>query len=341
VKAARIHSWGGDLVIEDVPEPDLRDGEVLVESAACGVGLTVLNYVRGDLGNDPNDLPRVPGHELVGRIVKVGAGVEPEREGELVAAFFYLFCGRCSHCLAGKEDLCENLAGFVGVQRDGGYAERVSLPARNAIRLPDNIDPILATVVNDAVATPVHVAGLARIGPGQRVAVVAAGGGVGMHMVQVAQLFGAEVAGLDVTEEKLAFLEEELGVIPIESSDFMKVTLPAAWDGKADVVVDFLGRRESLRWALGALAGDGRLVTLTTFRDVNFPITPREMVLSQLSILGSRYCTRAEFDLAARLVAGGRVRPVIGRREPIAQVGKIHEDLRTGRLLGRGAVVWE
>jgi len=341
VKAARIHSWGGDLVIEDVPEPDLQDGEVLVDVAACGVGLTVLNYMRGDLGNDPNDLPRVPGHELVGRIVKVGPGVEREREGELVAAFFYLFCGRCPRCLAGKEDLCESLAGFVGVQRDGGYVERVSLPARNAIRLPDNMDPVLATVVNDAVATPVHVAGLANIGPGQRVAVVAAGGGVGIHMVQVAQLFGAEVAGLDVTNQKLAYLEGELGVIAVESSDFGAVTMPERWDGKADVVVDLLGRPESLRWALGALAGDGRLVTLTTFRNVNFPITPREMVLSQLSILGSRYCTRAEFDLAARLVAGGQVKPVIGRREGIANVHEIHEDLRTGRLLGRGAVVWQ
>lgn len=341
MKAARIHRWGGDLLLEDVPEPGLRDGEVLVEIAACGVGLTVLNYVRGDLGNDPNDLPRVPGHELVGRIVAVGPGVEPEREGELVAAFFYLFCGRCRHCLAGEEDVCEKLAGFLGVQRDGGYAERVSLPARNAIRLPDNIDPVLATVVNDAVATPVHVAGLARLGPGQRVAVVAAGGGVGVHMVQVAQLFGAEVAGLDVTEEKLVYLEEELGVIPIESSDFAKVTLPAAWDGKADVVVDLLGRPESLRWSLGALASKGRLVALTTFRDVALPISPRELVLSQLAVLGSRYCTRAEFDLAARLVAGGRVRPVIGRRERIAKLHEIHEDLRAGRLLGRGAVVWQ
>jgi D-arabinose 1-dehydrogenase-like Zn-dependent alcohol dehydrogenase len=65
------------------------------------------------------------------------------------------------------------------------------------------------------------------------------------------------------------------------------------------------------------------------------------MVFSQLAILGSRYCTRAEFDLAARLIAGGRVKPVVGRRERIAKVHEIHEDLRTGRLLGRGAVVWQ
>jgi propanol-preferring alcohol dehydrogenase len=327
-------------VVEEIPDPKPAAGEVVVEVIACGVGLTVLNYVRGDLGSDPDDLPRVPGHELVGRISEVGAGVEPERSGELVAAFFYLFCGRCARCLAGQEDLCDNLAGWVGVQRDGGYAERVSLPARNAIRLPEELDPVLATVINDAVATPVHVAGLARIRPGQRVAVVAAGGGLGVHTVQVAQVFGAEVAGLDVGQEKLAFLEEELQAFPIESSDFSRARLPDAWGGQADVVIDFLGRPESLRWGLEALARDGRLVTLTTFRDTEFPVSSRELVLSQLSIIGSRYCTRAEFDFAARLVAAGRVRPVIGRREGLAKVDEIHQDLRAGRLLGRGALIW-
>ena len=340
MKAGRIHRWGGDLLVEDVTNPEPGADEVLVEVIACGVGLTVLNYMRGDLGGDDSHLPRVPGHELVGRVVEVGAGVEAVRKGELVAAFFYLFCGRCPHCLAGAEDLCDNMGGYLGVHRDGGYAERVILPARNAIRLPDGVDPVAATVINDAVATPVHVARLAGIRPGERVAVVAAGGGVGIHAVQVARVFGAEVAGLDVGSEKLAYLDEELGVFAIDSSDFERVELPPAWDGKADVVIDFLGRPESSRWALDALARDGRLVMLTTFRDREFPISSRELVLSQLSILGSRYATRGEFELAARLAASGRVRAVIGRREPIERVSEIHADLRAGRLLGRGALVW-
>jgi propanol-preferring alcohol dehydrogenase len=340
VKGGRIHRWGGELVVEEIPDPKPAPGEVVVEVIACGVGLTVLNYMRGDLGSEPGDLPRVPGHELVGRITEVGPGVEPERLGELVAAFFYLFCGRCARCLAGQEDLCDNLAGWLGVQRDGGYAERVSLPARNAIRLPEGLDPVQATVINDAVATPVHVAGLARIRPGQRVAVVAAGGGLGVHTVQVAQVFGADVAGLDVGQEKLAYLEEELRAFPIDSSDFGRARLPEAWGGQADVVIDYLGRPESLRWGLDALARDGRLVTLTTFRDTRFSVSSRELVLSQLSILGSRYCTRSEFDFAAGLVAAGRVRPVVGRREGLAKVDEIHADLRAGRLLGRGVLVF-
>src|SRR5207302_9279290 len=129
------------------------------------------------------NLPRVPGHELVGSIVEVGAGVDPARRGELVTAHFYLFCGRCQRCLAGREPVCDNLRGWVGVDRDGGYAELVSLPGRNAVELPAGLDPILATTVADAMATPVHVCRRAGVQPGERLAVIAAGGGVGVHMV--------------------------------------------------------------------------------------------------------------------------------------------------------------
>ncbi len=340
MEAARIHAWGGELVVERVPEPRPGPGEVLVQVLACGVGLTVLNCIEGHLGADPDDLPRVPGHELVGRIVETGPGVDPSRQGELVSAYFYLFCGRCARCLAGQEDLCLNLEGWIGVDRDGGYAQLAALPERNAISLPPGLDPVEATVIADAVATPVHVSRLARIWPGDRVAVIAAGGWLGIHMVQVARLFGAEVVGLEAALAKRRYLEQELRVAAVDSTDFHSVRLPSGWEVGADVVVDFLGRRESLTWALEALGPDGRLVTLTTFPGVDFPVSPRRMVFSQLAILGSRYATRGEFALAARLVAEGRVRPVIGRREHVAEVRAIHDDLRRGRLLGRGVLAW-
>ena len=339
MKALRLREWGGRPLLEEVPEPIPGEGEVLVEVAACGVGLTVLNCMRGDLDDDPSHLPRVPGHELVGTITAAGPGVDRGRVGERVAAYFYLFCGTCPGCLAGSESLCRNLAGWVGVHRDGGYAQRAVLPARNALALPEGLDPVLATVVPDAVATPVHVSRLARIQPGDRVAVIAGAGGVGVHMVQVARAYGARVAGLDVEPAKLAFLAQQLGVAAVDSSSFESIDLPAAWGGRADVVVDLLGRVESLRWGLEVLDLGGRLVTLTTFRDVVLPCSPRDLVFAQLSVLGSRYASRYEVHLAARLVAEGRVRPVVSRRETLDTVESIHEDLRAGRLLGRGALV--
>jgi len=340
VRAGRIHRWGGELRLEEVPDPRPSEDEVLVRVEACGVGLTVLNCIRGDLGDDAADLPRVPGHELVGTIVEAGVGVSPGRRGERVTAHFYLFCGRCPRCLAAQEPLCDNLAGWVGVDRDGGYAELVALPERNAIALPPGLDPVLATTIPDAVATPVHVCRRAGVRPGERVAVIAAGGGVGIHMVQVARVYGADVAGLEVASEKLDYLERELGVAAIPSPDFAAVELPAAWNGRSDVVVDLLGTNESLRWGVERLAAGGRLVTLTTFRGVDFPVSSRQLVFGETAIVGSRYASRQELVLAAGLLAGGRVRPVVGRREPLERVAAIHEDLRAGRLLGRGALVW-
>ena len=93
MKAAWIEQWGGPLQYGERSEPRVAAGEVLVDVEACGVGLTVLNCIRGDLGAAPENLPLIPGHELVGRIRQVGAGVAGDRIGERVMAHFYLFCG--------------------------------------------------------------------------------------------------------------------------------------------------------------------------------------------------------------------------------------------------------
>ena len=307
---------------------------------ACGVGLTVLNCIRGDLGT-PDGLPRVPGHELVGVVAAAGPGVPAERVGARVAAYFYLCCGRCRRCLAGEEPMCERHAGYVGVHRDGGYAERAVLPALNAIPLPASIDPVLATAIPDAIATPVHVARRAAIGPRDRVAVIAAAGGVGAHMVQVARLFGAQVAGLEATPAKLGFLEDELRVPAVDSSDFGAVSLPAGWEGGPDVVVDLLGSAESLQWSLRALGPSGRLVLLTTFPGRSVELSPRRAVLGELSVLGSRYAGRAELAFAAALVAEGRIRPIVSERVSADGLDALHERLRRGELVGRGALVWD
>ena len=340
MRGRRIARWGGPAELELLPEPAPGDGEVLVRVEACGVGLTVLNCMAGDLGDAPEDLPRVPGHELVGTIVEAGSGVPGERVGERVAAYFYLFCGRCPACLAGREPLCERLAGFLGVHRDGGYAELATLPERNAIPLPDGIDPVIATTIPDAIATPVHVAERAAIAPGERVAVIGAGGGVGIHMVQVARERGAEVAALDAAPAKLGWLRDELGVPAIDSSDFAAASLPASWRRGADAVVDLVGNEASASWALGSLAPGGRLVALTTFRETTFAVGSRALVLAEASILGSRYASRHELIRAGRLVAEGRVRPVVGARATLDDVDEIHGALRSGELLGRGALVF-
>jgi D-arabinose 1-dehydrogenase-like Zn-dependent alcohol dehydrogenase len=337
----RIVEWGVDPVWQrfDVGSPG--PGEVLIAVEACGIGLTVLNMIRGDLSDDRATLPRVPGHELVGRVLDAGRGVDRELVGARVTTYVYLFCGTCPECVAGLEDRCRRLAGYVGVHRDGGYAPYTVLPARNVIPLGEEVDPVAATVIPDAASTSVHVCrSRARVGPGDRVAVIGAGGGVGIHAIQVAAIYGARVAGLDVEDDKLAAIEE-LGARPVASDDFGNLE-PELWVGeRPTVVVDFVGSADSLGWALKAVESGGRVVVLTTFRDVTAILDPRLLVMAEASVIGSRYATRHEVRLAASLVAEGRVRPMIGATTGPADVAEVHERLRMRRIVGRGALTWD
>lgn len=334
-----LRRFGGEPQLETVPDPEAGPGEVMVDVVACGVGLTTRNCLRGDLGDDPAFLPVVPGHELVGTVSATGDGVDDGLLGQLVTAHFYLFCGRCRRCLGGQEPLCPYGSGVIGVQRHGGLAERVALPAHNLVPLPEDLDPVDATVVPDAVATPVHVADRAAITAGDRVAVVGAGGGVGAHMVQVAAARGAAVAGLDVDPGKLAFLADELGVAAVDATRLRSAALPARWGGQADVVVDLVGTADTVGWSLDHLDAGGRVVLLTTFPEVVATIAPRQLVFGQLSVLGLRYASRVDLGRAADLVAEGRVRPVVGERSDLAGAPVLLERLGRNQVLGRGAVV--
>lgn len=339
MKAQVIHDWGGPLSYEERPRPIPRANEVLVAVRACGVGLTVLNYVNGNLGK-PDDLPRVPGHELAGVIAEVGPGVAGVRVGDPVFGYFYLTCGKCDVCRAGRDSLCRQHTGFVGVHRDGGYAEFVALPEANVLPLPEGVSFIDATAIPDAIATPYHVCAVrAAVRPGDRVMVMGAGGGVGIHLVQMARLFGGEVVAVDVDDRKLAKCRE-LGAIAGVNFRAQDAEAQArkALGGGASVAVDFVGSEATLEWAFRLVGPGGRLAVLTTFPGVSLRIEPRRLVSEELTVMGSRYCGRAEAMAAARLVREGRITPIISEIRPLAEVESIHAMLRKGTLLGRGAV---
>jgi D-arabinose 1-dehydrogenase-like Zn-dependent alcohol dehydrogenase len=319
---------------------DLLPGEVRLRVLACGVGLTVLNAIRGDLRGDREiALPRVPGHEICGEVIEVAPDVRQLRRGDRGVVYFYLTCGSCWYCATGREPLCERLAGFVGVDVDGGYADEAIVPARNLVPIPHGLDPAGATAIPDAIATPVHVCETrASVRPGEIVAVVGAGGGVGIHLVQVAIVYGARVVAIDVTDEKRSLAlatGAELAFGPgVEPAEIVRRA------GRApDVVVDTVGSAETFEWSLTALGRGGRLVVLTTFPGSVVAASAPQLVFDEAALIGSRYASYADVRLAIRLVADGSVRPVIGAIVPLARVEELHARLRERSLPGRGAVV--
>src|SRR5207248_7392454 len=140
-------------------------------------------------------------------------------------------------------------------------------------------------------------------------------------------LFGAAVAGMDVSDEKLAAVEE-LGAIAVRSGDFAEVDRRIWAVGGPTVVVDFIGTPDSFAWAQRAIEPGGRIIAMTSFPNVHADVEQWQLVENELAILGSRYATFREVQLAAELVATGRVRPIIGLTTPPSEVIQIHERLR-------------
>ena len=341
MKAQVLREPGTPFVSETLPDPTPGPGEAVARVLACGAGLTI-HHVRA--GRVPVEYPRVIGHEVAGEIVATGAGVTGLSAGDPVTVYFYLTCGHCKWCRSGRENLCENWGGYVGRHVDGGYAEYIKLPARNFIKLPEGLDhtanPAEIGVVTDAIATPVKLLRRARITPNDTVAVVGAGGGLGLHMVMVACWAHAQVIAVDTTADKLQACRDAGAADVVDASrcDVAEALLELT-DGKGiDVAIDFVSSTATLEAAASALGRGGRLVTLGgTGQD--FRASSMAMLTKELEFLGSRYATRQDVIDSLELVARGEIRPIVTETRPLEEAEALHERLEKGLITGRAALL--
>ena len=278
------------------------------------------------------------GHELAGTVVEVGAGVSWWAVGDRVTASFYLLCGVCDMCANGRESLCRNFGGYYGLAVDGAFAEQAIVPAHSLVAVPDGCDLRAAGIVADAVATPYHVASQ-RIGvqPGQNLAVIGAGGGIGVHMVQVARAFGATVFGVERDPGKLAELQSR-GLIDVAvdaGSDSWPDDLEKAAGGRLDAVVDMVSSQQTIDGSIRALGRAGTYVVVGFQPDAQIVVAPNRVLHDELVITGNRYATRAEIARSLDLVAAGRVRPVIGLEVALADLEDAFRAIRANSVFGR------
>ncbi len=335
-----LEEFGGKLkaTVRSVPEPGA--GEVLVRVVACGAGLTLESIRLGHLGGST---PRIMGHEFSGTVAALGAGVDGWREGDPVTGSFYLFCGNCVMCASGRETLCINNKGNIGAKIDGAFAEYVVVPARNLVRIPEGVIVREAGVIADAVATPYHIAReRARIIPGQRVAVIGAGGGVGVHMLQVAKAFGAFVIAVERDPDKLSRLQEfEIDALVDAASESWQADLVKVADGQLDACIDFVGTPVTTASGIAALGRGGTFVIvgvlpgLRSDKGAVLTADPMYLINKEITLMGTRYATRAEIARSLGLVRDGKVKPVIGASFPLAQAEDALEAIRRNQVFGR------
>ena len=331
------------LRMADMPVPEPGPGQVLVRVGACGLGLT-LAWNRKDrlvaTKAEPKT-PRVIGHEAAGEVVALGSGATRFAEGDTVAAYYYLSCGACRWCDRAREDLCERLTGYVGTQVDGALAEYMVLPEHNLLPVPAGVSHLDAAVTTDAIATPLHIL-TARVDlrPAETVVVVGGGGGVGVHVVQLAAGLGGHVVAVDVDDAKLA-LAEEAGAAEVINARTDRVAEEVRRrTGGADVVVELVGTAESLGESFESLAVGGRLAFVGSYDPTaELSINPRRLTAGELVLTGSRYCTRREVAEALELVAQGHVRPVVTRTTGLAGADDLLRAVERNEVAGRAAAV--
>ncbi|MGI0078216.1 MAG: alcohol dehydrogenase catalytic domain-containing protein [Nitrososphaerales archaeon] len=337
-----VKTWGNNLKLEEREIPEPGPGEALVRVRACGVGLTVSNFLIGEFTRDEKMLPRIPGHEIAGEIAELGPDTLGFSRGDRVLVYFYLHCNRCTFCFQGLQPLCLNFGGFVGVQIDGGYAEYIKVPVNNLLPLPEGLSFKDATVINDAVATPVHVMRQrAEAKPNDDIMIIGAGGGVGIHAVQVAKIFGARVIGVDIDDGKLESVRQYGAewVINAKTKSLGTEAKRLTGGKGVEAVVDFVGSKETLTQGYQSLARRGRLINMTIHPDVTLEISPRNLVNEEVVVTGSRYTTKLEFTMASEFVRSGKVKPVISNSTGFEGVEALHEALSGNRMLGRGVLL--
>lgn len=335
MRAVVLEEWGGPLTVETVERPEPGPAEVEVEVRACGVTRTIENAVQGGLAADPSLLPLIPGHEFAGVVRRVGDGVTEVDPGTRVVAYFYLTCGACDACRRGDTAQCTDFGGWYGVNRDGAYAETAVIPADNLLPLPADAGFAAGAIAADGLATPLHVCERADIDDSDTVLIIGAAGRIGIHLAQLAALRGAHVIGAEVGEDRLAHVDDRTPdhVHPIDArgDDFaarLRDAVPYA-DGPT-VVVDTVGDTRTLQAAWDGLGMGGRVVSLTTHHERVHDAPLREYVVKEGGLLGSRYATKNEVVRAARLLADGRIDPIVTETVGLEDVPSVHDRIRTG-----------
>jgi len=258
MKAVRMMKAGRPLEMQEIPIPGVGEKDILVRVHAAGICHSDAHYRAGRSRVEP--LPLTLGHEVAGIVEKIGAGVRELNPGDRVCLHYNITCGDCYYCASGNEQFCVAVR-MLGHHVDGGYAEYVAVPARNALLLPAEIPFEAGATLMCASATALHALRKARLRGGETVAVFGVGG-LGLSAVQLARALGAvDVFAVDIMPEKLD-LAALYGAIPISAAGLGPVEeIRRQTNGRGvDVALELVGLPTTMSQAVGCLAPLGRAV---------------------------------------------------------------------------------
>ena len=335
MKAVRFHRHGGPEVLqyEDAPDPVRRGDEVLVRVKACALNrLDIWERLGPPIVKV--ELPHISGSDVAGI-------VEEAPEGEIQKGMEVIVnpgtgCGRCEECLSGRDNRCRRYS-ILGEHVDGGYAELVSVPAKNAIPKPERMDFSQAASIPLVFLTAYHMlVTRASIQAGETVLVLGAGSGVGTAAIQIAKAFGANVIATAGSDGKLR-KAVELGadyVVNHSTQDVVQETKKYTAGRGADVVIEHPGKATWDR-SIRSVARGGRIAICgaTTGYD---PVTDLRYVFSkEISIFGTWMGGGGELFRVLELFKQRRLRPVVDMSYPLARAAEAQTRMEKGEHFGK------
>ena len=332
MKAAVVEAFGKPLVLREWETPTPNAGQILVKTEACGVCHTDLHAARGDWPVTPTP-PFIPGHEGIGLVAAIGAGVKNVKEGDRVGVpWLYSACGHCEYCLSAWETVCGS-AQFGGYTVNGGFADYILADPSYVARIPDGLSAVDAAPIICAGVTTYKGIKEAATKPGDWV-VVSGAGGLGHLAIQYAKAMGLHVCAVDIDDGKLAhalLMGADVTVnakLPDAVEQVKKAT-----DGGAHGVLITAPSLAAFKQGVAMTRKRGTCV-LTGLPSGEFPFPLFDVVLNCITVRGSLVGTRKDMAEALAFAAEGKVKADI-ELQPLSAINQVLNRLERGEVAAR------
>lgn len=332
MQAAVVEAFGKPLVLREQSVPVPGPGQILVRTEACGVCHTDLHAARGDWPVKPVP-PFIPGHEGIGIVVALGAGVTIVKEGDRVGVpWMYSACGHCEYCLSAWETVCPEIQ-FSGYTRNGGFAEYILADPNYVAHIPDGLSAVQAAPIICAGITTYK--GLKETGarPGEWVAVSGVGG-LGHLAVQYAKAMGLRVCAVDVDDDKLAHARALGAELLINARERDPITaLKDGTGGGAHGVLITAPSLTAFNQGVAMTRRHGTCV-LVGLPPGDFPLPLFDVVAACITVRGSFVGTRKDMAEALAFAADGKVKADI-ELQPLSAINDVFDRLEHGKVPSR------
>lgn len=340
MKAARLHTYGQPLVLDEVPAPKPSPGQVVIKVEGAGFCHSDLHIIDGEI----QVLPRMPltlGHENAGTVAATGSGVQGVREGDKVAVFGGWGCERCDYCVTGHDMLCAT-PNWVGLsQWDGGYAEYLLVPHEKYLVKLGTLAPREAAPLTDAALTPYRAIKKAMLflEPDKYVLVIGLGG-LGQYGLKLLRILsGCPVIAVDVSESKRATAKDLGAAHVFDGRDPELVTkiMDVTGGGGVAASFDFVGADATLALAIGTTRALGKVTQVgLAGGSANLKVLTNSRFEVQFE--ATLWGTIRELREVIALAESGRLKPIALEFAPLDKINDVYQRLKRGQIDGRAVI---